>query len=233
MLRSLICCNFALVMVVAARTGTPTLAADCNQKGYSTVTSGSGTTIGTGAWTTTWPSGYSIHDNGVNFSDEGQWIDNATNNSQSLEGGFYSGAGSNVVWTDGILPYYTTNDGNNETDDSGNYLQYNNVIWMQTTAPYGPDDAYVQVGDHIMHPGDPSIPTPRQNYAQGEVSDVCDYPVLMGGSSSSPGEQFTEKYEATDTSFSNWGYYTHSTQSGYGYSGDNINTWHNWGGQNT
>jgi|SRR5579884_1404475 len=211
-----------------------TLAACSSYSGhsYAYVQSGTGSNvIGTGAWTTTWPSGYSIRNNGINFSDEAQWVDGPPGGID-LEGGFFSGAGHNVAWTDGLMPYYTLDTWQSEVDDAGNFLQYNNKIWLNTTEAYGANGAFIQVGQYDMYPGNVSVGSPVQNYAQGEVYDTNDYHVLMGGSTTSPGESFHEQWEDTSRNFYDWGFYGSCVDSGYGLSGNGTDTWNNWGGQN-
>lgn len=215
----------------------------CNTSGdghsYVAVTSGtSSSDIGTGAWTTTWPSGYSIHDDGLNFSDEGQWLVSTTDDS-GIEGGFYSGSGNNVAWTDGLLPYYTTDQGgDNEYDDAGNFLSYSTRIWINVTEAYGSSGSFVGVGSYDMYPDTQlgyalKVTNPVQNYSQGEVFDTTSYDVLMGGHTGSPGEPFTESWEDTSRDFSAWGYYSACQDTGYGFSGDNEADRANWGGKNT
>ena len=195
----------------------PTTAAlaSCGSSGHSyvAVDSGSGSTvIGTGGWTWTWPSGYSLHKDGSNFSNEAQWLyapagDNcsgaASGYPKRFEGGFFTGAGApgSGLWSDGIIPYFTTCDGYYETDDgASNDLAYNNNIWVSVTMSYGGNSAEVKVGSHDMWgAGSYAVPSPPQNVAQAEAFNTNNYQILMGGSSSSPGEQWNESWE--DTSY--------------------------------
>lgn len=186
---------------------------------YTVAQSGSDTTIGTGAQTTTWTH-WSVANNGVNFSDEAVWISNQSNGNNALEGGFYSGSGSNVPWTNGLLPYYTTNNGQNEYDDAGQYLPSNTSIWLNVTSAYNGSGAFVGVGSNNMYPGNYSVSTPAQNFSQGEVYNNSG--VWMGGGS---GETFDAKWEDTHRNFYSWGFNNDCADSPYFINNNSPSSW--------
>lgn len=179
--------------------------------------------IGTGASTTTWSS-WSVPNNGVNFSDEAIWIIDYNNQNNAIEGGLYSGSGSNVSWTNGMLPYYTLNNGANEYDDAGNYLSTNASIWLNVTSAYNGSGAFVGVGPYSMYPGNYTVSFPGYNYSQGEVYNNSN--VWMGGGS---GEGFTGYWEDTSRNFNAWGFNNDCADSPYWITNNSPSSWTNGG----
>lgn len=151
---------------------------------YATVDSGTSDQVGTGATTTTWSS-WSVANNGVNFSDVAVWLINPSNGSDAIEAGFYSGGGSNVAWTNGMLPYWTLNNGVNEYDGAGNYLASNKSIWMAEHTGNGAGvPALVQVDNWVNSPGNYYVgnaQAQRHNYSQFETYN--NNGIWMGGGS--------------------------------------------------
>jgi hypothetical protein len=103
-------------------------AAVCPWSGYrynAIGTSGYGSNKGTGAWQTTW-NNWSLngHPQGDQpWSNEAVWTLDYNDNSNSLEVGFYTGAGANAnIFSNSMYPYWTINNGGTEQDYTGTAL---------------------------------------------------------------------------------------------------------------
>jgi hypothetical protein len=215
-------------------------------------------TIATKGTTTTWPSSFSIHDTGNatqnDFSDEGQWIfanANQPNKAPDIEGGFYSGMGNSLAWTNHQLPYYTVCNGSDEHDDSSVHLSASTSTTVEVRAASGKTKALVSVAGHKMYPAsnsaDPlgsdasclNASNPGRSFAMGEVNSVDHqaYPILMGGHANSPGEPFVEYWGDNKGGWHLWStnqiYKRGIGTKDYGYSTNQKAQWSNWGGSNT
>jgi len=200
----------------------PVLATSCTYSPHyrATATSGAGTNHGTGAYTTTWTNWSVPEGNGsYAFTDEGVWLGTQGNYQiSSVEAGFYSGYGMTVAWTNGMLPYYTLNDGQNEYDGAGDYLTANKYIWMAAG-----DLGWVQIDIYPFNIGSYTVQAPRQNYAQGETDCNDDW---MGGGS---GESFTMYFNPASGGWAQWGFMTNTYNSPYWYSQISNFQWSNGG----
>lgn len=176
---------------------------------YATSQSGSGTNTGTAAITSTWSSWYAPSPSG--FSDEAVWSI-STADGTALEGGFFTGLGNNVSWTNGMMPYYTINNGQNEYDN-GKVLPTNSQIMMEAQTAYNGNPASVYVGGWTLHPGNYTVTAPRLNYMQGEVGNSsCAW---MGGGT---GETFFMYYQPVNdypSTWINWGWMSTGVNSPY------------------
>ena len=215
-------------MAVPVVNGTMVYAAQCLLVHYyATATSGTGTTTGTGATTTTWsnwwvPDQYPPY---YGFSDEAVWL--VSSGTTAIEAGFYSGYGANPSWTNGMLPYYTEDNGNNEHDGGGNFLTSNKAIWMaEITANGSGTSGAVQVDNWTQSLGSYTVVSPRTNYAQGEV-DYKD--IWMGGGS---GESFTMYFQPKSgwpNSWAQWGSNSNTADSPFWYVHTSNSVWSNGG----
>ena len=198
--------------------------------------SGQGSSAGTWGTTSTWSGWYSTN---PGFSNEASWIGNPANGySSSIEGGFYTGSGANGTWTQGIVPYWTINNGNSEHDFLNNPLDAGMPISINVMSAAGSQPSALVMTDgqygtqtFTVNGGGMSVPTPRQNFAQGEAW-TCSGPPdsTMGGGSAGSTLQMTYELGATGT-FYDWGFqnllkppapYSASTSGNY--------TWSNRGG---
>ncbi|MDA8397117.1 MAG: hypothetical protein M0Z29_04575 [Actinomycetota bacterium] len=140
---------------------------------YAEGASGYGNSVtGTGADTTVW-SHYSEDKTDSGFTDQAAWLENwngAPNSSQSLEGGFYSGLGNNIPWTNGVLPYDTYSNGYGE-HDVNDPLSLGTGVWIAVSICNGCGGSLMQVGSYVeaIDGGRYQISTPRYNYSQAEV----------------------------------------------------------------
>jgi hypothetical protein len=182
---------------------------------YTNAVSGSGNTPGTGANTNTWTH-WSVANNGVNFSDEAVWLISSSNNNNAIEGGIYSGSGSNVAWTNSVLPYYTTNNGANEHDGAGDNFSANQAIFMWVQDDTVPRLAYAQIGPYGFQIGYYFVNKPAENYSQGETYN--NNGVWMGGGS---GETFYGKWQDTSGNWNPWGF--HNDCADYPYYNTHLN----------
>jgi hypothetical protein len=205
----------------------PAAAAACAPGGgnrwYATATSGSGTNTGTKAIFKSWHSWSVPAPTG--FSDEAVWtIHVGTNN--GLEGGFFTGLGNNVAWTNGMMPYYTTDNGQNEFDYANHYLAADTTYTMAVQPAIGTNHAKVNVGPFVLDAGNYTVATPRLNYMQGEVNTDCAW---MGGGT---GEQFTLYYQPASmypNNWSEWGWMNTDADSPYWRQNIDANDWKNGG----
>lgn len=141
------------------------------------------------------------------FSDEASWLWQTNSYGtpepqlSSIEGGFYSGAGANPIWTTAVLPYWTETNGLNEHDYAADAFAPGTGITIYVEGHYLTQAAKVEVGGNSFNLGSYVVNTPRGNYAQGEVDSKNTW---MGGGS---GESFTQYFEPELTigSFETWG----------------------------
>jgi hypothetical protein len=199
------------------------------QHWYAVANSGAGSTTGTRADTQTWTN-WSVTNNGVSFSDEAVWIaTQGSNNTTSIEGGFYSGAGNNVAWTNGMLPYDTVSNGNNEYDAAGQYLPATTNIRMYVeTSLNGVSAKVVVYNTTLTNMGNYVVGTNRENFMQGEIANNTG--VWMGGGS---GEGF-QMYWQSLTGYPNgawytWGFMNNCADSPYWYTKNTNSNWNNGG----
>jgi hypothetical protein len=161
-------------------------AATCTNGGghyYGQGWSGTGN-YGTEAQIWTWAH-WSVNKNNPNdFSDEAVWSINNNNINNALEVGFFSGHGNGDIngqsgWTNGMLPYYTLNNGANEYDAWGNFLPSNQYIWMFAQAL--DTNSYAYVNGQLVKTTNYVVNQPRLGFTQGEVYDNAG--IWMGGGS--------------------------------------------------
>lgn len=193
------------------------------QRWHATASSGSGTNTGTKATFKSWHSWSVPSPNG--FSDEAVWSTGPTY-PNSLEGGFFSGLGSNVAWTNGMMPYYTTDDGANEFDQAGHFLTADTTYSMAVQPAIGSNHAKVNVGTLVIDAGSYQVSTPRLNYMQGETNNDCAW---MGGGT---GEQFTMYYQPASSypnNWSEWGWMNTTYDNPYWRTNIDANDWKNGG----
>jgi hypothetical protein len=170
--------------------------------------------VGTAAWTTSWSS-WSVPSGA--FSNVAVWI--YDDSGHYLEGGFYSGAGSNVPWTNGMLPYYTLNNGTTQFNGAGDYLTANASTWIEAHDWTGPYSTYVHVQSFYLYPGTYTMLTPRHNYFQGETSNTSAW---MGGGS---GETFSALWEDNGSSWHYWGFHNDCADSPYWINSLGSDSW--------
>lgn len=195
---------------------------------YAVANSGAGTSTGTRGDTRTWTN-WSVANNGVNFSDEAVWIaQQGTNNGTSIEGGFYSGAGNNVAWTNGMLPYDTVSNGQAEYDAAGQYLPATTNIRMYVESSLNGVSAKVVVyNTTLTNMGAYYVGTNRENFMQAEVYN--NNGVWMGG-----GNEGFQMYWQSSTNYPNgawytWGFMNNCADSPYWYTKNTNSNWNNGG----
>jgi hypothetical protein len=204
----------------------PALAATCPYTGYhynAEATSGAGTNQGTGALMKTWSS-WSLDGHTASsgaFSDEAVWTIDNKNSNDALEVGFNVGVGAtDSVYENYMYPYYTTDNGGNETDFTGTILPTDTDIWNSATS--NGTDSWAYVNNKLLKEIPYGVPTPRLNYEQVEV-DYHD--IWMGGGS---GSDVALEYQSSNGDWYDWGYIDGSTNTyapgggsvgpaGYGY----------------
>lgn len=193
--------TLAVSMSLIAIHAHPPAASACTSGGATqrwgaTATSGSGTNTGTKATFTSWHSWSVPSPSG--FSDEAVWTINSSTG-KALEGGFFTGLGSNVAWTNGMMPYYTTDNGANEYDYASHYLAIDTSYSMSVQPAINGNNAIVKVGPWTLPtPGAYTVTTPRVNYMQGEVNNTCAW--LGGGT----GQFFYMYYQPASSYPNNW-----------------------------
>lgn len=150
----------------------------------------------------------------MGFSNEAVWVGKNPNFTNSIEGGFYTGASYDAPWTNSIDPYWTINDGGDETDLQGNPLPASTPISMITAAAAGaqPSALYITYGavgteGWFVDGGGYGVATPRQNFEQGEANSCKNEAgeTWMGGGA----ENLYLLYESSNTgTFYFWGFQT-------------------------
>jgi len=166
------------------------------------------------------PTHWSVYHPANSTTDEGTWIaDNNANFSPSIESGYYSGYfpydGS---WTNGLLPYYTVNNGASGHRCGNCYLPAGEGIDIDAISGGRAD-----IGSTSFHFS--YTVTNGSNYAQGEV--VSSTRTWMGGGS---GETFTAYWSPNHgTNWYQWGYNNDCNNSPYWVSQSNGHTWSNGG----
>jgi hypothetical protein len=132
----------------------------------------------------------------------------------ALEVGFFTGWGSGNLsggsnHTNGMIPYYTLNQGDNEYDYWGDFLPRNTEISMFAQATNaGSDFAYVDglIDTKINYP----VSQPRWGFTQGEVNDNA---ATMGGGSG--GDESTVMWIDSAGAFHDWAYINTCANSPY------------------
>jgi hypothetical protein len=168
--------------------------------------SSAGTNTGTATKTAAWSNWYAQYPYG--FSNEAVWSMTNGNSSHSIEGGIYTGYGTDVAWTNVMAPYTTQNNGYYEHDHTGDAIPAGQVIWMSVQPSINGNNASVTVYSHQYSIGPYGIPTPRLNYFQGEVVSNCGVfgSSWLGGGT---GETFTLYYQPAANypgGWSTWGF---------------------------
>jgi hypothetical protein len=212
--RALYLCMALLVGAVFAgvASATCTGSSDAHAEDYSN----EGSTPGTAGISETWGSWYATPP--IGFSDEAVWVGNPANDySSAIEGGFYTGSGVSPAFTNSILPYWTINNGHSEHDFQNDPLAPSTDITMEVTEDYwNPSELVIDTSltgvlAFSVNGGGMTIPTPRQNFMQGEA-DSCGNEAgqtWMGGGG---GEGFNLLYQsATYDEFYYWGTQSDST----------------------
>lgn len=127
---------------------------------------------GDGASTWVWSQWSADHyDSG--FADVATWLENwngIPNDLQSIEGGYYTGFGRNIPWTNSTLPYDTYSNGTGE-HDVNTPLTAGAAIWMAVAICAGCGGSIMQVGSYVeaIDGGAYQIASPRYMFAQAEV----------------------------------------------------------------
>ncbi|MGH7721408.1 MAG: hypothetical protein ACRENL_01055 [Candidatus Dormibacteria bacterium] len=76
-------------------------------------------------------------DGSPGFTAESVFLSYYYNSSNAMEVGFFSGQGAPGFYTNGIVPYYTYDNGVHEVDDAGEYLPANTGIALSISNPDG------------------------------------------------------------------------------------------------
>lgn len=147
---------------------------------------------------------WSVYDpSGGGFSDEAVWSMDANNLNNALEVGFFSGYGKDDIggdpnWTNGMVPYYTKNQGNNEYDEWGAYLPSSQYIYMIAQANNNGSLAYVAgtLDANLTY----VVSQPRWNFTQGETNNTATW---MGGGS---GDSSTDYWLDSSDNMHPWQY---------------------------
>ncbi len=215
----------AVVLAAAStalpQTSTVALAAECQHDSvhyYAQALSGySNSVSGTGAWTTSWSTWYVSTSNG--FSDVAVWL--WDDSGHFLEGGFYTGAGVTVPWTNSMLPYYTLDNGQHEHDYAGDVLTTNANTWMEVHDQPSTYSTYVKIQSFYLYPGTYTMLTPRHNFSQGEVATNTS--TWMGGSGS--GETFSGLWSDSGGSWHYWGFHNDCANTPYWIKSVSSDSW--------
>jgi hypothetical protein len=211
-------------LTVALPAALPTSAAQAATCGagaghyYGAATSGT-SNYGTEAQIWTWNKWSVNKDNAQDFSDEGVWSIDDNNRNDALEVGFFSGYGAGNIngasgWTNGMVPYYTLNNGGKEYDEWGTFLPSDTYIWMFAQADGSNSFAYVngQLNTSMNY----TVNQPRLSYTQGEVYDNDN--VWMGGGT---GDSSTLYWLNSAGAANHWAYLTTCDNSPYWASSSN------------
>ena len=183
---------------------------------YTYSTCGACTTTGTG-WTSTVPQQYSVTKDSYNqdVMDEGVWLINTNNGSQSTEAGYVSGwwpYSSPPLWIGGINPYGTeNNDPNAASEQHGSTsltLGANVAAWAYGSGTTAQIDQNTSL--FWSYSSFNSIPLNRFNLAQSEVHETgcysngnnCTNSPWMGNGS---GQTFNLEYQASGGGWNSWG----------------------------
>ena len=192
-----------LVAPISAGASAPADCAPPPPRWYAEAQSGTGST-GTLANTGTWTN-WSVPDGSPYFTNEAVWIINNNNYNNSVELGFFSGAGAagSGLFTNGILPYYTLNAGANETDGVGIFLPANTGMAISVSNKDSLNNHFF-VGNPSKTYWAPSvqysISWPLLGYMQGEVNCHDNW---MGGGQ---GENFQMYWQGSNGNWFPWGY---------------------------
>lgn len=177
-----------------------------------TSASGDWRDIGTGVQTNSWANWHVDTDNGnKGFSNDAAWLwDN--NDYSSIEAGFYTGYGYTWPFNDGMLPYYTTSNGEFADRAAGDFIPASSSTWMAGTTTYGNNDARAYVYNHYFGLSTYHVNTPRTNQANSEV-DASGGSWMSGGA----GENFDGYWQDTSYNFSAWGFNNNCADGQPGY----------------
>lgn len=178
-------------------------------------------TDGTEIQTTT-PANWSVDQNANSTTDEAAWLINHNNQINSVEAGYYSGYWPyGGGWTNGLVPYYTTDDGAGGQHASNYYIPASTAAGMWVLANGSNTQVTVYGWSPILAY---SVGTPRWNYMQGEVTLSTN--TWMGGGS---GEGFTGYWVDTSGAGHNWGFHSDCSNSPYWVSSSGASSWSNGG----
>ncbi len=186
--------------------------------------SGSGSTvIGTQLFTTT-PLHWSVGANN-STSDEAAWLRYANDPASSVEGGFYTGFWpyNSGGFTNGLLPYATTGNGIAGAQLPGGYVPANSGVILNVRANDSNGTTVVSVNGGSSALGY-SVQSPRQNYAQGEVTQTSS--TWMGGGSAS--EPFNAYWQDANGTYA-WGSHSDCVDPPYYLNSTGANSWNNGG----
>jgi hypothetical protein len=132
-------------------------------------TSSNGGDIGTGVATTSWTNWSVYTKNGnAGFSNIAAWMIDLSDGS-SIEAGFYTGYGYNWPFNNGMLPYYTTSNGEFAYREAGDYIPANVSVWMAGTTTYNGATARAYVYNQYFNLSTYHVNLPRTNASQAEV----------------------------------------------------------------
>jgi hypothetical protein len=133
------------------------------------------------------------------------WIINDNNRANAVEIGFFSGAGApgSTFYTTAILPYYTLDNGQLETDGVGINLPTNTGMALSVSNQDSVNN-HLFVGNSSRVYWSPTvhyaISQPLRGFMQGEVN--C-HDVTMGGG---VGENFQMYWQGANSNWYLWGY---------------------------
>jgi hypothetical protein len=184
---------------------------------YARATSGFGTTVrGTQVITLT-PTSWSV-DSPDSAWDEAAWLVKETNGNNALEVGFYSGwFPYDNSWTDGLVPFYTVNNGSPGFRLYGQYVP--GGAWAYMEANHW---AAARVGGYEFNIRY-SVGTPRLNLSQGEI--INSDQTWMGGGA---GEAFWG-FWGDGSYWYAWGHHNDCSNSPYWITSQGPYAWTNGG----
>ncbi|MGH9123587.1 MAG: hypothetical protein ACRDZ8_02535 [Acidimicrobiales bacterium] len=192
--------------------------------------SGAGDNVGTGVITNTWSSWF-LQNYSKDFAVDAAWLANNNNYNDSIEAGISTGETVYGSWASTIYPYYTLNNGQNETDYLTQVFPTNTVIGMdiwQYAPGSGGTNIYVGnnsgVGGYLYLNGSYYVGTPRLNFSQGEVNPGVAPNTMSGGEDGFIG--YYLPYQGAQWTL--WGFQTECADSPYyiyPYSGSPNDSW--------
>lgn len=193
---------------------------------YSSVDSGTGyTNTGTGAIANTW-SQYSVNSNANGGSAWSVFLQN-NDTHHAIEGGFFSGSGYNIGWTNQMLVYWSINGGYPGYAYSNEPLPLGQQLWVATGICGGCGGSLEQVGSYVnaIAGGTYQVEMPATNHAQGEVTGLYYYSPgdiawMCGGATTQ------DMYWGDGSGWNQWGVLTSPGADSPFYESDNaIDLW--------
>ncbi len=162
----------------------------------------------------TWSSWNVPNEAGGDFSDEAVWSLDYNQQHNALEVGFFTGAGNgNLIGgsnqTNGMIPYFTLNNGDDEADFWGDFLPRNTLINMIAQATGTTFYAYVD-GRFLNAGMNYIVNEPRWGFTQGEVAETD--ATMRGGSD---GDESTVYWIDSSGALHDWGFINTCADSPY------------------